>query len=140
MEEEFDQEVLLLLQEELVKTFPEIGEDIIWEILTTSFDNTEVGLQKAIETVMEISGNEVFDIEEENNNNESETAIERFDRENNFKPTSSGFGIVNMASELWNNITNRGKKSTTVSGYFKVDDEDELNLEMQNLHENKKDL
>ena len=139
MEEEFDQEVLLLLQEEIVKTFPEIGEDIIWEILTTSFDNTEVGLQKAIETVMEMSGNEVFDIEEENNNNESETAIEKFDRENNFKPNSGGFGIMNMASELWNNITNRGKKSTTVSGYFKVDD-DELNLEMQNLHENKKDL
>ena len=145
MEEEFfDQEVLLLLQEELVKTFPEIGDDIIWEILT-SYECSEIGLQKAVEKIMEMSGNESLEVEEEvrdnnNNNNENETTIEKFDRENNFKPNSDGFGIMNMASDIWNSITNRKKKPMKGNGYFKVEDDDELKLEMQHLGENKKDL
>ena len=134
----FNQEIILIAQDQLSHAFPNIDSEIIWGVLT-SYECSQRGIEDALNRLMEIAGNSPIDFIEEDemetimdNTSANESRIDMFDRQNDFRPTSTGNYISNLATYVWNNITRRG------SSYEKVDN-DEIDCEMEFLNETKKD-
>jgi len=150
--ENFNQELILLAHEQLIQAFPDIGEDIIWEVLIT-YECSQRGIECALNKIMEISGTNVENYEEhfksENNveyltssneqgsssnqdSNNKKSNIEKFDEKNNFNPVKNN-SISSVASNIWNNIVQRKNNN-----YNEVKDDDDKSYEMEQLFEERK--
>jgi hypothetical protein len=141
--EGFNQEIILIAQDQLTHAFPNIDAEIIWGVLT-SYECSQRGIEDALNKLMEINGNNPIDFIEEDEmetiidntssrNNNSRSRIDNFDDENDFRPTSSGNYISNLATYVWNNITKR-------RGNYEPVEESDSNFELGVFEdENKKD-